>query len=128
MESLALGDRVQSVDNFRGTVRFIGSVEGAAPQDGWVGVEWDADGRGKHDGCHQGVRYFTCPDGKGSFVRPEKFLAQAITFQDALLNKYASDEAASAEESMSFRDAEKKKAARRPKVEAESSLPDPPVV
>jgi tubulin-specific chaperone E len=108
---LLVGNRIQSADNHRGTVRFVGRVENASPEDGWVGVEWDADGRGKHDGCFQGVRYFTCPAGKGSFVRPDKFLQKSVTFQVALVNKYASEDAASAEEMMDFRSAGKKKAA-----------------
>ncbi|KAM9792236.1 tubulin-specific chaperone E [Neosynchiropus ocellatus] len=39
----------------------------------WLGVEWDDPERGKHDGSHEGVHYFTCshPSG-GSFVRPAK--------------------------------------------------------
>ena len=36
----------------------------------WVGVELDA-ATGKHDGEVKGVRYFTCPDQRGVFVRPE---------------------------------------------------------
>lgn len=26
----------------------------------WLGVEWDHPSRGKHDGSHDGVQYFTC--------------------------------------------------------------------
>lgn len=26
----------------------------------WLGVEWDNPDRGKHDGSHEGVQYFTC--------------------------------------------------------------------
>ena len=26
----------------------------------WVGVEWDDSSRGKHNGEHDGVQYFTC--------------------------------------------------------------------
>jgi dynactin complex subunit len=40
------------------TVRYIGPVEGTEKE--WLGVEWDDPLRGKHDGEHKGVRYFTC--------------------------------------------------------------------
>jgi len=40
------------------TVRYIGPVQGT--QNKWLGVEWDNPARGKHDGEHNGVRYFTC--------------------------------------------------------------------
>ncbi|KAK1798508.1 hypothetical protein P4O66_006809 [Electrophorus voltai] len=55
----------------RATVRYVGPVP---PTTGsWLGVEWDNPERGKHDGSHEGVRYFTCrhPSG-GSFVRAKK--------------------------------------------------------
>lgn len=26
----------------------------------WLGVEWDQPDRGKHNGSHSGVQYFTC--------------------------------------------------------------------
>lgn len=26
----------------------------------WLGVEWDEPDRGKHDGSHDGVQYFSC--------------------------------------------------------------------
>ncbi|KAJ8246138.1 hypothetical protein GJAV_G00264040 [Gymnothorax javanicus] len=58
-------------DGERGTVRYVGTVP---PTTGlWLGVEWDNPERGKHDGCHESTRYFTCrhPTG-GSFVRPKK--------------------------------------------------------
>ncbi|XP_060797024.1 tubulin-specific chaperone E [Neoarius graeffei] len=58
-------------DGERATVRYVGTVP---PTTGlWLGVEWDNPERGKHDGSHEGVRYFTCshPTG-GSFVRPKK--------------------------------------------------------
>uniref|UniRef100_A0A3B5LRQ7 Tubulin-specific chaperone E n=1 Tax=Xiphophorus couchianus TaxID=32473 RepID=A0A3B5LRQ7_9TELE len=55
----------------RATVRYVGHV---SPYEGlWLGVEWDNPERGKHDGSHEGVRYFTCRNPKGgSFVRPQK--------------------------------------------------------
>ncbi|XP_068178574.1 tubulin-specific chaperone E isoform X2 [Antennarius striatus] len=64
----AVGRRV-SCRGERATVRYVGPVP---PTQGlWLGVEWDHPGRGKHDGSHDGVRFFTCrhPTG-GSFLRP----------------------------------------------------------
>ena len=40
------------------TVRYIGEVQGTKGQ--WIGVEWDDPARGKHDGSHEGVKYFDC--------------------------------------------------------------------
>ncbi|MEE6475226.1 hypothetical protein FKM82_010659 [Ascaphus truei] len=53
------------------TVHYVGNVP---PTPGlWLGIEWDNPLRGKHDGTHQGTKYFTCshPTG-GSFIRPKK--------------------------------------------------------
>ncbi|VDN25418.1 unnamed protein product [Gongylonema pulchrum] len=36
----------------------------------WIGVTYDAP-LGKHDGSVDGVRYFTCENGHGAFVRPQ---------------------------------------------------------
>ena len=50
-----VGQRL-SYDSVPCTVRYIGPVVGA--QGEWLGVEWDYESRGKHDGEHKGVRYF----------------------------------------------------------------------
>uniref|UniRef100_A0A3Q1CUV2 Tubulin-specific chaperone E n=1 Tax=Amphiprion ocellaris TaxID=80972 RepID=A0A3Q1CUV2_AMPOC len=66
----AVGRRV-SCGEERATVRYVGPIP---PTIGlWLGVEWDNPERGKHDGSHEGVSYFTCrhPTG-GSFIRPGK--------------------------------------------------------
>ncbi|XP_061736726.1 tubulin-specific chaperone E isoform X1 [Nerophis ophidion] len=66
----AVGRRV-SCKGERATVRFVGEVPPTAGL--WLGVEWDDPVRGKHDGRHDGVQYFTCRHPKGgSFVRPAK--------------------------------------------------------
>lgn len=52
----------------RGTVRYIGTVQGRG-ESVWVGVEWDRAGRGKHDGTVEGVKYFECEMGRGSLVK-----------------------------------------------------------
>jgi hypothetical protein len=86
----AVGARVRvAPDGDCATVRYIGAVAGT---DGdWVGLEFDTAGRGKHDGVHQGVRYFECSAAAGpqsaSFVRPHK-LSGGVTLLQALTTKY----------------------------------------
>lgn len=82
----AVGRRV-SCDGERATVRYVGPVPPTAgeiraevspsnhnrtsgtlanragsylPSGLWLGIEWDQPSRGKHDGSHDGVQYFTC--------------------------------------------------------------------
>ncbi|CAN9510676.1 unnamed protein product [Ophioblennius macclurei] len=65
-----VGRRV-SCSGERATVRYVGPVGTTAGV--WLGVEWDDPQRGKHDGSHEGVQYFSCRHPKGgSFVRPAK--------------------------------------------------------
>ncbi|XP_076880936.1 tubulin-specific chaperone E [Brachyhypopomus gauderio] len=81
----AVGRRV-SCEGQRATVRYVGTVP---PTTGlWLGVEWDNPDRGKHDGRHEGVRYFTCrhPTG-GSFVRPKKS-SFGMDFLTAVKHRY----------------------------------------
>lgn len=52
-----IGDRL-SYDGALCTVRFLGDVAGTSGS--WIGVEWDDATRGKHDGSHKGIRYFSC--------------------------------------------------------------------
>lgn len=73
--------------------------------------QWDTAGRGKHNGFVKGVQYYTCHNGCGSFVRPDTVIQPSISFQEAFIEKYASEDAASALEKMDFRVAGGKKAA-----------------
>ncbi|XP_077574377.1 tubulin-specific chaperone E isoform X2 [Stigmatopora nigra] len=68
----------------------------------WLGVEWDDPSRGKHDGCHQGVRYFACghPSG-GSFVRPAK-ASFGSDFLSAVRRRYGEDGAAALDEQINI--------------------------
>ncbi|XP_036392728.1 tubulin-specific chaperone E [Megalops cyprinoides] len=81
----AVGRRVVC-DGERGTVRYVGTVPPTAGV--WLGVEWDNPERGKHDGNHEGVYYFTCrhPTG-GSFVRPKK-VSFGVDFLTAMKQRY----------------------------------------
>ena len=98
--AFAVGQRVRDSCDFRGTVRYVGTVVTSkkATEAVWVGVEWDDATRGKHDGsvCGEGgaaTRYFTCPPGAGSFVKPGK-VDGGRALVDALSGKYVAMDAA----------------------------------
>ncbi|XP_062295104.1 tubulin-specific chaperone E [Scomber scombrus] len=83
-----LGRRV-SCGEERATVRYVGPVPPTAGL--WLGVEWDNPERGKHDGSHEGVVYFTCRHPKGgSFVRPAK-VSFGVDFLTAVHQLYQID-------------------------------------
>lgn len=50
-----VGRRVY-VGTYTGVVKYIGPIPGT--ESIWVGIEWDDSSRGKHNGIHNGVRYF----------------------------------------------------------------------
>lgn len=80
----------KSGKTYHGTVKYSGAV---APTAGdWLGVEWDDETRGKHDGVYSptGVRYFYCDvAGAGSFIRPSApGISFGISFGPALRLKY----------------------------------------
>lgn len=78
----AVGDRVIDDRRAKATVRYVGRV--GETRGDWIGVEWDDEGRGKHDGTHQGKRYFaTEKTTAGSFVRPAKISA-GISLMEAV--------------------------------------------
>ena len=52
------------VNGHRGTIKYVGEVEGATGI--WLGIDWDDRERGKHDGSKDGKRYFTA-----QYVYPE---------------------------------------------------------
>ncbi|KAF3055702.1 Tubulin-specific chaperone E [Daldinia childiae] len=81
-----VGDRL-SYDGAICTVRYVGEVSGTSGS--WLGVEWDDPTRGKHDGSHKGVRYFTST--AASFVRPTRPTEKLQSFVRAVTEKYASE-------------------------------------
>ncbi|KAI8083086.1 uncharacterized protein BX664DRAFT_339788 [Halteromyces radiatus] len=84
---ISIGTRIQVGDD-RATVRYIGQVTGSTGE--WLGVEWDDDKRGKHDGSHNGTLYFTCRSkSSGSFIRYNaKKVWTGRSFLEALTAKY----------------------------------------
>ena len=90
-DELRVGCRVVIGHRHIATIRFVGPIQG---QDGeWVGIEWDDPSRGKHDGTHDGIRYFRClrHPAAGSFIRKRK-LAESVEkgkdLSEALQEKY----------------------------------------
>jgi tubulin-folding cofactor B len=53
--------------------RYVGKCS-RLPKGYWIGVQFD-EPVGKNDGSVKGQRYFTCPDGYGSLLRPDKVKA-----------------------------------------------------
>ncbi|XP_054460058.1 tubulin-specific chaperone E [Anoplopoma fimbria] len=87
-KELSAGRRV-SCDGERATVRYVGPVPPTAGL--WLGVEWDNPERGKHNGTHGGVQYFTCRHPKGgSFVRPAK-VSLGVDYLTAVQQLYRID-------------------------------------
>lgn len=87
-ESFKPGQRVHSANDTRriGTVKYVGEVQGYSGT--WIGVDWDGDGNGKHDGSVNGVRYFNARTEKsGSFVRVQN-LSPGISLLEALELRY----------------------------------------
>ncbi|XP_063773632.1 tubulin-specific chaperone E [Pseudophryne corroboree] len=71
------------------TVRYVGMVPPTAGL--WLGVEWDNPLRGKHDGSHNGTRYFACSHATGgSFIRPKK-ADFGVSFLTAVTKRYGSN-------------------------------------
>ncbi|KAK0880975.1 hypothetical protein LTR87_005282 [Friedmanniomyces endolithicus] len=85
------------------TVRYIGPVDGKAGE--WLGVEWDDKTRGKHNGEHDGKKYFDCRSNSpacASFLRPKQPWDEHRTFLDALRKKYVSQASAADQEVIYF--------------------------
>lgn len=97
-ESFPLGSRIRDEDGHRATVKYVGPVAAAKKKDEiYLGVEWDNQTRGKHDGScvdEKGDlhRHFSCVDGAGSFIKPSK-VSSGKSFIDALRDRYVSIDA-----------------------------------
>ena len=87
MDSYRLGQRiVDPADKARGTIKFLGTVDGT--KGSWIGVEWDSPLRGKHNGSHNDKQYFeTKTATSGSFVRESK-ISTGVSLEHAIEERY----------------------------------------
>ena len=75
------------------TVRYVGNLP--EQQGEWLGVEWDQQDRGKHDGQYNNQRLFrplSCSPICASFIRSTRIADETRSFLRALRYKYAEDE------------------------------------
>jgi tubulin-specific chaperone E len=87
MTCITKGSRVQ-VDGHRGTVRYVGELEGSSSGE-WLGIEWDRPDRGKHHGKYLGKEYFRChPMTSGSFIRPSGGVRLGRGFMEVVREHY----------------------------------------
>ncbi len=90
-----VGCRVRDQEGYRATVKYVGPVAAAKNKEEiWLGVEWDDQKRGKHDGScvdDSGImhRYFDCVYGAGSFVKTAK-VNTGRSLVEALRDRYVS--------------------------------------
>lgn len=91
-----VGSRVCVNGADRATVRYVGAVGTSAGE--WLGVEWDDPSRGKHDGTHEGVKYFECTRSGRDAPTPASFIrdsankvSHGVTVMEALRVKYGVD-------------------------------------
>lgn len=54
-KSIRVGHKV-CAGTYTGVVRYVGPLPDT--ESIWGGIEWDDLSRGKHDGTHNGIRYF----------------------------------------------------------------------
>ncbi|CAD7942030.1 unnamed protein product [Amoebophrya sp. A120] len=87
---LEVGSRLYVGGNLA-TIRWGPEVLPGQGEDRWFGVEYDEVGKGKHDGTHNGIRRFTCPEKTGSFVKVQK-VSPPLSFGEALQSKYSDEE------------------------------------
>lgn len=88
-----------------GTIRFLGKLIGNAKAGDslWLGIEWDEQGKGKHNGTVDGIVYFKPefhPDSPDScsFIRYGKIKVGGVSFEEAILQRYKPDDMKTDEE------------------------------
>ncbi|CAI5449188.1 unnamed protein product [Caenorhabditis angaria] len=85
-----IGERIR-VDSQIATILYIGKVEGYGEQV-WVGVEWDDEKRGKHDGIVKGVRYFQTKHPTGGSLVKVQNITKPLDLLAEIQSRYIGDE------------------------------------
>ena len=75
------------VQDYIATIKFYGKLLHKEDKDIWIGVEWDEESRGKHNGTVENVVYFKCNDNSGSLLKFSK-VNYGISFLNAVSFKY----------------------------------------
>lgn len=85
---LFLNRRVE-INEHTGTIRYVGKLKHSKKDnDIWIGIEWDDETRGKHNGTIEGIEYFkTNHSTAGSLIKFNKANFGG-TFMDAVKFKY----------------------------------------
>ena len=114
-----IGQRIAQKGKF-GSIRYLGKIRNnpKAGDDLWLGVEWDEEGSGKHNGTVDGEFYFSpefhknsplWPETKScSFLRYGKVQIGGDTFNDAIMKKYCPEDMMTASEREITREKEEK--------------------
>jgi len=70
----------------RGTVRYVGPIDGLPGGGLWVGVQYD-EPLGKNDGMVAGKRYFDAGKNRGGFVRAERVVVGDFPEEDIMASE-----------------------------------------
>jgi tubulin-specific chaperone E len=92
MSSFYPGRRL-SFNNHLCTVRYHGPLSGQTGD--WLGVEWDEQDRGKHNGHYEGKQIFrplSLATTSSSFIRPSRVADTPRSFLEALRHKYGEED------------------------------------
>lgn len=69
-DKYSINDRISTIDNYLGTIRYIGSLPVWGANTIALGIEWDDPRRGKNNGDLNDILYFTPKvSGSGTFIK-----------------------------------------------------------
>ena len=90
MEQKLFGNRIE-LNGYLGTIKYIGKLQhkNETNSELWLGIEWDDESRGKHNGLVENFKYFETKNNKnsGSLIKISK-VNFGIDLEEALNFKY----------------------------------------